>query len=185
MKCNLACRKHPKFKSFGRRFVEFWHDYFQATGISVRDLPIKSFLSAVDLVKLCELSACNCKHLVKNLFPDPTFACKYCQNSFSTLTEFNMHVAEMKKRAELQKKKESNQKQRQQQQKQFQCIFCSKYLLTKVSLIRHMELHTKEYKCEICKKAFTLADIDRHKTSRTHLNQVQLHRSNSRRSNKM
>lgn len=187
MKCDLACRKHRRLKLFGRRFVEFWHDYFLSTGISVRDLPIKSFISSVELVKLCELSACNCKNLVKSLFPDPTFDCKKCPNSFSTLTELNMHVAETKMtETEKQKKKQSHQQQ-QQQMKQHQCLFCSKYLVSKVSLIRHMELHTKEYECKICKKAFNMTDIDRHKTSRAHMKRVQnqLHRSNSRRSNKM
>lgn len=185
MKCELACRKHPKFKTFGRHFVEFWHDYFLSTGISVRDLPIKSFLSAVDLVKLCDLSACSCKNLVKNLFPDPSFACKYCQNSFSTMTELNMHIAEMNKIHMEMKEKKKKQTQ-QQQQKQFQCIFCTKCLLTKVSLIRHMELHTKEFECKICGKAFNFSDIDRHKISRLHLERVknQLKRSSSNRSKK-
>lgn len=171
MKCDLACKKHRRLKSFGRRFVEFWHDYFQSTGISVRDLPIKSFISSVELVKLCELSACNCKDLVKNLFPDPSFVCKYCQNSFPTLTELNMHAAEMKKKAERQKKKQ--QSHQQQPTKEYQCIFCSKYLLSKISLIRHMELHTREYECDVCKKAFNQLDIDRHYTSRGHLKRLQ------------
>lgn len=163
MKCQLACKKHSKFKSFGRRFIEFWHEYFQSTGISVRDLPIKCFLSAVDLVKLCDLSTCNCKNLVKTLYPDPSFVCNYCRKSFSTLTELDRHVAEM----ENKKSPPSNQ-----QRKRFQCVFCTKYLLTKVSLIRHMELHTKEYECKICKKAVHLFDIDRHKTTRSHLKRV-------------
>lgn len=179
MKCELDCRKHSYFKSFGRRFVEFWHGYFQSTGIPVRDLPIKNFLSAVELVKLCDLSACNCKNLVKNLFPDPSFVCTYCQNSFSTMAELNMHIAEMNKRMEMKKKKKQSHKQ---QQKQFQCIFCTKCLVSKISLIRHMELHTKEYECTICNKAFTLSDIDRHKSSRLHLNRIknQSKRSHSR-----
>lgn len=182
MNCDLACQKHRRLKSFGRRFVEFWHDYFQSTGNSVRDLPIKSFISSVELVKLCELSACNCKNLVKNLFPEPTFVCKHCQNSFSTVTELNTHVAEMKKKAEKQQQKKKKQSL-QQPTKQHQCIFCPKYLLSKISLIRHMELHTREYECEICQKAMNLNDVDRHKASRGHLKRVQsqLHHINSRR----
>lgn len=169
MKCELACRKHLKLKSFGREFVEFWHDYFQSTGNRVRNLPIKCFLSSVDLVRLLELSACNCKNLVKNLFPAPT--CTLCQNSFSTLAELELHVAEMKK------KKREEKLQQQLLPPQYECQFCSKRLLTKLSLIRHMELHTKEYVCETCDKAFTLTDIERHKVSRLHLKRVtaQLH----------
>lgn len=180
MKCELACRKHSKFKSFGRRFVEFWHDYFLSTGLSVRDLPIKKFLSAVDLVKLCDLSECSCKNLVKNLFPDPSFACTYCQNSFSTMTELNMHVAEMKQRMEQQKK------QSQQQQKQFQCVFCSKKLISKNALVRHIELHTKEFECKICNRAFTMPDVERHKVSQLHLKRVEeLNQRKNRSSKKM
>lgn len=160
MKCKLACKKHSKFKSFGRRFIGFWHEYFQSTGTSVRDLPIKCFLSAVDLVKLCDLSACNCKNLVKILFPDPSFVCNYCQKTFPTMIEMEMHVAEMKMKIASQ----SNQRR-----KQFQCVFCTKYLLSRATLIRHMELHTSDYECKICKKSVNSFDIDRHKTTRAHL----------------
>lgn len=168
MKCKLACKKHSKFKSFGRCFIEFWHEYFQSTGISVRDLPIKYFLSAVDLVKLCDLSKCDCKDLVKNLYPDPSFECNYCQKSFSTKSELKSHVAE----TENKMKSKLKSHQLKQQQKHFQCVFCAKFLGTKVSFIRHMELHTKEHECRICKKAMHFFDLERHKSTRGHLERV-------------
>lgn len=163
MGCRLACKKHSRFKSFGRCFIEFWHEYFQSTGLTVRELPIKYFLSAVDIVKLCDLSACTCEDLVKTLYPEPSFVCNYCQKSFSTVAELDVHVA-----------KTENKSQRQQQLEQFQCAFCAKNLRTKIGLIRHLELHTREYECEICKKAVTLFDVDRHKTSLGHLRRVKI-----------
>lgn len=140
MKCELNCKKHSKFKSYGRRFIEFWHEYFQSTGISVRDLPIKGFLSAIDLVKLNDLSVCSCKNLVKTLYPDPSFICNYCQKSFSTMTELNLHLAEMKISP-------LPPPHLHQQKKRFQCFFCTKCLVSKATLLQHMERHTKNYEC--------------------------------------
>lgn len=158
MVCELNCKKHSKFKSFGRSFIEFWHNYFQSTGISVNNLPIKHFLSAVDLMKLCDLSACGCKDLVKNLYQNPTYVCKYCGKSFSTLTQLRMHKAKYNKK--------------QQKPQTFSCVFCTKCLSTKAGLLRHLELHTKEYECKICKKAFDLFNFDRHKTTPKHLKRI-------------
>lgn len=163
----MACRKHSKFKSFGRRFIEFWHGYFQSTGRTVRDLPIKHFLSAVDIVKLCELSACTCKDLVDTLFPASAFICNYCQQSFATISELNVHSGNR----EL---SQPQQQQHQQQRKQFQCVFCAAKLKSKNGLIRHMELHTREYECQICKKPIHAYDVDRHNTSRDHLRLLEI-----------
>lgn len=175
MGCKLPCRKHSKFKSLDRRFVEFWHEYFQSTGIAVRDLPIKHFISAVELARLCDLSACTCKDLIKFLYPLPSLVCSYCPKSFRTLAELDMHVAKI-----------ANKSQHQHQQpSHFQCIFCAKVLVTKIGLIRHMELmHTKEHEGVVCKKTIHAYDIDRHQVKCGHLKRAKIQSQRNNRQTK-
>lgn len=156
MKCILGNNMHGRFKSFGRCFIEFWHNYFQSSGVCVRDLPIKHFLSAVDLVNLCDLSTCCCKNLPQKLFPDKKkYWCSHCQKSLPTESALKVHEAKHK----LEKPR-------------FECVFCMKNSGTKVALLRHMELHTKEYECKICQQPLHWKDFERHKTTNKHLKRV-------------
>lgn len=158
MKCSLNNYKHTKFKSLGRDFVEFWNKYFQSTAIRVRELPIKYFLSAVDLVNLCELSECCCENLLEKLFPDSNrYSCNDCQKRFATKSALQLH--EMKHNRALKKPR-------------FECVFCQKNLKSKFALLRHTELHTKEYKCEVCDQVLHHKDCLRHSETTKHQTRI-------------
>lgn len=146
---------HRKLKSFGRCFVEFWHEYFLSTGLQVRDLPIKQFMSATDLLSLWDLSSCTCSNLIKNLYSS-TLSCEYCRKKYTSRTRLNAHIYHHKLR----------------KMRRFECPFCLKNFEAKVGLLRHMELHTAEYTCEPCKQALHALDIERHNKTRKHLENV-------------
>lgn len=147
---------HTRFKSFGRYFVEFWNEYFQSTGKCVRDLPIKHFLSAVELVNLCDLSQCCCKNLLAKLYKEKQFRCQHCEKSFSTEAALRWHRSQH----ELEKPR-------------FDCVFCPRNFATKVAVLRHMELHTNDYTCEVCQQALHYKDYERHKKTTKHLKRAE------------
>lgn len=151
MSCELGKWKHLRFKKMDRCFIQFWYEYFQSSKNGVRDLPIRFFLSAPELVDLCELSMCRCKNLVEKLFPGEKFVCKYCKESFSSLAKLENH-----------------NKQHKLEMNNFDCVFCTKSYPSRYTLIRHIELHTKEYECEVCGKAFHMYDLERHLKTRKH-----------------
>lgn len=156
MCCPLSKTMHSRFKHYDPCFVKFWHNYFQSTGSAVRDLPIKYFLSAAELVDLCDLSLCCCKDLLEKLWPEEKFRCFHCDKKFNSNSMLRAHIKEHKSR----------------NQNRFECVFCSKCTVTKVALTRHMELHTREYQCNICKQPLQSYDVDRHNQTKKHLQRV-------------
>lgn len=153
MDCGNFC--HAKLKSHDRYFVEFWHEYFQSTGQNVRDLPIKYYMSAVDLLILCDLSACTCSNLIEKLYPQKKYPCRVCQKSFLSMSELESHMNQHKLKTQRN-----------------ECLFCSNCFTTKNTLLRHMELHTAENTCDACNKAFHLFDFERHLKTRKHMKNV-------------
>lgn len=151
MKCMVSKTMHNQFKRFGREFVEFWHEYFQSTGKSVRNLPIKYFLSAADLVNLCDLAPCYCDDLLEKLYPEISeHCCDHCHQVFQSKSELKVHKLE------------------HIQPKKFECVFCTKFYTSKLALIRHLELHTREFHCEICDQPVNANDVERHKRTTKH-----------------
>lgn len=155
MSCMHSGNLHANLKNLDRDFVEFWYEYFQSSGSHVRDLPIKYYLSAMDLVHLCDLTSCKCRNLLGILYKSVTYRCKYCQKTFSSQRELMAHVSKYKSEA-----------------KRYECVFCVKHFEQKVALLRHMELHTKEYECKICNQALHAFDFERHLLTNKHLRNV-------------
>lgn len=147
---------HTRFKNLDPCFVKFWHAYFQSTGLAVRDIPIKYFLSAADLVELCDLSLCCCKNLPEQLWPEEKFRCFHCDKLFDSKSTLVAHMITHKPKVPH----------------RFECVFCLKCSMTKSALTRHMELHTREYQCEICDQTLQSYDVERHKMTKKHLKRV-------------
>lgn len=156
MFCVHGLKAHSTFKEFGRDFVEFWHDYFQSTGLRVQNLPIKYFMSAADLVNLSDLSMCTCINLVEKLYPKPKlpYLCRICRKRFPTKSTWENH------------------KITQHKKPNYACVFCNKTSITKVALLRHMELHTREYECKVCNQALNLFNFERHNETGKHQNNI-------------
>lgn len=151
MTCPLGSIMHGKIKNCGQDFVEFWYEYFRSTGKHVRDLPIKHFLSAMDLVNVRELWMCKCDNLIEKCFKVST--CTDCDQTFPTK---KVHKCLNKKL----------------NRKQFECMLCYKSYSSRNWLRRHLERHTKEYKCEVCNQPLHEYDIGRHETTKKHLNNL-------------
>lgn len=143
---------HLQIKKVDHKFVQFWYKYFQSTGKQVRDLPIKYFMSALDLVHLCNLKTCTCANLLEQLYGDA----KYYENCYKAI-QLEAHAL----------KNEHTIKQR------FDCVFCMKNFSQKTNFIRHMQLHTEEYKCIICNQVLNDFGFERHFQTVNHLKNVE------------
>lgn len=152
---NCGSVSHSKFKSLDRYFVEFWHEYFRSTGHHVRDLPIKYFLSATDLLHLCDLTSCTCSNLIEKLYP-PVNKCEVCRKKFASRVLLERHMYHHKLKKE-----------------RFECVFCMKTFQSKLGQLRHIELHTADYRCEPCNKPCHSFDIERHNATKKHLKNVE------------
>lgn len=159
MNCVHRQHTHTKFKGWGRCFVEFWYGYFRSTGLRVRDLPVKHFMSAVELVTLSELATCTCKNLLSKLYPEKAY-CNICEIGFPSEAELKMHMRKHELRLE--------------------CMFCPKDFGSKCALLRHVEIHTEEYKCKLCSTPLNAFDLVRHNNSKKHLIRLEAVKANGR-----
>lgn len=154
MTCPIGSKMHENLKNYGQDFVEFWHEYFRSTGKHVRDLPIKHFLSAMDLLNVRELWMCKCDDIIEKLYP--VLTCADCDRTFSTNKCLKVHKCW----------------KLEQNYKSFECMLCDKSYSSKKWLQRHLERHTKEYKCEVCNQTLHQIYIGRHETTKKHLNNL-------------
>lgn len=161
MSCALRPHFHKRFKLFGRPFLEFWREYFLSNDIRLRDLPIKYYMSAADLVRLYDLSICTCNDLVENLFGTKKYQCQHCSNEFNTSWALKQHML----------------MHRVKDKHRFGCIFCHKILRHKSSLKYHLSLHTMEDVCEICDQVLPHHNMERHVKTRKHLKNMELFES--------
>lgn len=163
MTCPLGSKSHGKIKNYGQEFVEFWHEYFRSTGKHVRDLPIKHFLSAMDLMNVRELWMCKCDGLIEKLYP--IFFCADCDRTFSTKQYLKVHKCWNS----------------EQSPKAFECMLCNKSYSSKSWLHRHLERHTKEiHKCEVCNQLLHQFDIIRHEATKKHLKNLKKMKTRSK-----
>lgn len=159
MSCVHGKMKHKSFRSYGRRFVEFWHGYFRSTGLHIRDVPIKYYLSAADLVNLQDLCLCTCDDLIEKIF---TFECSECRKCFPSEYSLREHTCKYNGKDRTVIKKD----------RPFECIFCDTSFQTKENLLRHTERHTGDYECKVCNQSLHQFGIKSHNQTKKHLNNV-------------
>lgn len=155
-KCVHGDKMHARFRGYGKHFVEFWHGYFRSTGRHIRDLPIKNFLSAIDLVNVRDLWSCSCDDLIEKIF---AFDCPDCHKYFSTKRTLQNHRCSKKVRTK-------------NTDEPFECCFCEKSFSNKDKLLRHTIVHTAEHYCDVCQQSLHQYDLERHAKTKKHLNNL-------------
>lgn len=104
-KCICKGARSP-LKAFDLDFVKFWHPYFCLTDKTIRELAIKEFFSAEDLIKLIELGCCKCDDLIDRLcklheiekkekvitMEKFRYSCLFCDKQIKAKNRFKVHL---------------------------------------------------------------------------------------------